>query len=171
MEGLETVLFSKGPAIAVILKFEMREFKSAALSFSEKFQCDLIGDVDRKLKNELLLFLEGYGKKEPIRVKLPLEGLSPFRQKVLARLQEVPFGEILTYGELASAVDHPRAARAVGTACHFNPFPLFIPCHRVIASGGRMGGFAYDIEMKKRLLDFESASNGQLGKGPRSFRG
>lgn len=108
-----------------------------------------------KRKEELLLFLENYGKKDPIKIALSLDGLTPFRQKVLTRLQEVAFGEILTYGELASAAGFPQAARAVGTACHINPFPLFIPCHRVVASGGRIGGFAYDIEMKKRLLDFE----------------
>jgi O-6-methylguanine DNA methyltransferase len=81
--------------------------------------------------------------------------ITPFRQKVLQELQKVPFGKTLTYGQLASKSGHPNAARAVGSACHINPFPLFIPCHRVIASGGHIGGFAYDIELKKLLLDFE----------------
>lgn len=147
-------VFSKGPKITVTLQFEAQRFKSASLSFSEKFQCELIGDAD--CKDQLLTFLEHYGKKAPFPIELSLEGISPFRQKVLTVLQEVPFGEILTYGELAAAAGNPRAARAVGSACHINPYPIFIPCHRVVASGGRMGGFAYDIEMKKRLLDFES---------------
>lgn len=148
--------FSQGPAITIALQFEKLEFKSAALSFSKKFQCNLIGDADARLQEGLLSFLEAYGKKAPVPAQLPLESLTEFRKKVLLRLQEVPFGEVVTYGELAEAVGHPKAARAVGTACHFNPFPLFIPCHRVVASGQRIGGFAYDIEMKKRLLDFES---------------
>ena len=152
----KSIVFSKGPKITVTLQFEERRFKSASLSFSEKFQCKIIGDADDKLNDQLLSFLENYGKKTPVQIELPLLELPPFRQKVLEVLQKVPFGEILTYGELAAASGNPRAARAVGSACHVNPYPLFIPCHRVVASGGLIGGFAYNIEMKKRLLDFES---------------
>ena len=61
-----------------------------------------------------------------------------------------------SYGELASNAGHPGAARAVGTACHFNPFPLLIPCHRVIAASGKLGGFALDMRIKRALLDFEA---------------
>ena len=149
------ISFSKGPAITVTLEFAEGQLQKASLSFSKKFQCCLIGNAEAK--EELLSFLEGYGKKMPIEVQLPLEDMSPFRQKVLGHLQKVPFGEIVTYGQLASAVDQPKAARAVGTACHYNPFSLFIPCHRVVASGRRIGGFAYDIEMKKQLLAFEDS--------------
>ncbi len=62
----------------------------------------------------------------------------------------------MTYGELAANIGQPKAARAIGMACHHNPYPLFIPCHRVIASGKRLGGFAYDLKMKQLLLNFES---------------
>lgn len=152
------ITFSKGPKIAVTLQFESHRFKNASLSFASKFQCSFLGDADPKWKDQLLSFLEHYGEKTSFPIELPLNDLPPFRLKVLSLLQKVPFGEVLTYGELATAADHPRAARAVGTACHFNPYPLFIPCHRVVASGHRMGGFAYDIKMKKLLLDFESAN-------------
>ena len=147
------ITFSQGPAVTVTLEFAAGLLQTAALSFSDKFQCCLIDGT----QDELVSFLEHYGRKESIEIDLPLEDMSPFRQKVLKRLQKVPFGETLTYGQLASAVDQPKAARAIGMACHYNPFPLFIPCHRVVASDGRIGGFAYDIEMKKRLLAFEDS--------------
>jgi O-6-methylguanine DNA methyltransferase len=149
------IVFSKGPTVQVTLEFQEQKLKQATLSFADKFQCDILGSVGKNLKDQLLAFLESYGNKAPLLMQLPLEGLTPFRQNVLCHLQRVPFGEIVTYGELAEAAGYPRAARAVGSACHFNPFPLFIPCHRVVASQGRLGGFAYDLEMKKRLLDFE----------------
>jgi O-6-methylguanine DNA methyltransferase len=145
--------FSEGPPLCVTLEFESQRLKRVTLSFSEGFECRIVGDGNCE---PFLAFLEGYGKKLPASLELSLEELSPFRQKVLKRLQKVPFGAKLTYGDLAAKIEQPKAARAIGMACHYNPFPLFIPCHRVIASGGRLGGFAYDLKMKELLLDFES---------------
>jgi len=71
-------------------------------------------------------------------------------------LSQIPFGKTITYGKLAEACSHPKAARAVGTACKKNPFPLFIPCHRVIQHNGKIGGFAYGEEIKRRILDYEA---------------
>ncbi len=154
----KSLVFSEGPAITVTLTFQAQQLTSAALSFSEKFQCCLVGDVNNHLKDQLFNFLEQYGKKLPGEVQLTLDGLTPFRQKALKRLQHVPFGEVVTYGELATIIDHPGAARAVGTACSCNPFLLFIPCHRVVASAGKMGGFASGLDMKKYLLEFEDGN-------------
>ena len=81
--------------------------------------------------------------------------LPPFRRQVLDALAELAFGEVVTYGEVASRLEAPRAARAVGSGCAANPFPLFIPCHRVVASGQRLGGFAYGTAVKELLLQFE----------------
>ncbi len=143
--------------MTVALTFEKLQLKTAKLSFSNRFQCQIIGEADPELKDQLLSFLEQYGKKEqPTSLKLSLDSFTPFRQKVLQRLHEVPFGEILTYGELASFVGHPSAGRAVGSTCRCNPFLLFIPCHRVIARGGGLRGFASGLDMKKCLLDFEA---------------
>lgn len=147
--------FLKGPPICVTLEFETLQLKRASLSFSDRFECCVEGNPGEELSHHLLTFLENYGKKNPSLVELSLEHLSPFRKKALSCLQKVVFGEVLTYGELAARIDQPKAARAIGTACHYNPYPLFIPCHRVIASGKRLGGFAYDLKMKRLLLDFE----------------
>ncbi len=86
---------------------------------------------------------------------LDISPCGPFTQKVLKQLQKVPFGQSTSYAELAAQVKSPKAARAVGNACGANLFPLLIPCHRVLAAGGKLGGFSCGAEIKKRLLAFE----------------
>jgi len=146
----------QGPQIRVSLHFERKRFKSSSLSFANHFECCIEGEADELLEKNLLDFLVKYGKRKPAKIDLDLGFLTPFRQKALHHLQGIPFGEVVSYGELADLIGHERAARAVGTACHFNPYPLFIPCHRVIAAGGRLGGFAQEPKMKRLLLDFEN---------------
>jgi len=78
-----------------------------------------------------------------------------FQQRVWAALQRIRAGETKTYGEIAAIIGAPNATRAVGGACGANPIPLLIPCHRVLASGGRLGGFSAGLEWKRQLLDRE----------------
>lgn len=81
-----------------------------------------------------------------------------FQRKVLATLRRrVGPGRTISYGELAEVVGHPGAARAVGTAMARNPVPVLVPCHRVLASGGRLGGYGGGLEMKKELLRLEGS--------------
>jgi methylated-DNA-[protein]-cysteine S-methyltransferase len=87
---------------------------------------------------------------------LDLARMTPFRKEVYAGLCKIPFGQVASYGEVANQIGHERASRAVGTACGRNPFPLLVPCHRVIASDGSLGGFSLDFRIKRALLDFES---------------
>lgn len=148
-------VFSQGPAISVTLEFEDRQLRRSTLAHAAQFECRIVGEANLKQAEKCLLFLDAYGQKKPFAIHLSLAGLSPFRLTVLTHLSQVPFGALLTYGELAALAESPNAARAVGSACHHNPFPLFIPCHRVIASGGKPGGFAYDPRMKLLLIDFE----------------
>lgn len=79
---------------------------------------------------------------------------TPFQQKVWAELEKIPFGETVTYGELACRVGSPMAFRAVGGAVGKNSLLILIPCHRVVAAGG-IGGFSCGIERKKRLMAHE----------------
>jgi O-6-methylguanine DNA methyltransferase len=137
------------------LECDKETLKRSFLSKAERFSCEIMGEAHEQLRETLLTFLTDYSQQNPSKIPLPLNALSPFRANVLHRLQQVPFGSFITYGQLALESGYPGAARAVGTACHLNPFPLFIPCHRVIASGGKIGGFAYDLELKERLLAFE----------------
>ena len=86
---------------------------------------------------------------------MDLSGCTPFQQRVLRELAAVPFGKLVTYGELARRVGLPRGARAVGGAVGSNPLPIFIPCHRVVAAGGGLGGFSAGLGWKARLLAHE----------------
>lgn len=82
-----------------------------------------------------------------------------FQRKVLATLRKrVGAGKTISYGALAEAVGHPGAARAVGTAMARNPVPIIVPCHRVLASGGKLGGYGGGLEMKRGLLELESSA-------------
>ena len=72
---------------------------------------------------------------------------------------DIPYGSTKTYGEIACAVGSPRGARAVGMAANRNPIAIVIPCHRVLASDGKLGGYAYGVEVKRFLLDLERRSN------------
>ncbi len=84
-----------------------------------------------------------------------LADMPPFISAVLAALRDVSCGDVVSYGQLAALAGNPRAARAVGQAMHRNPLPLVIPCHRVIAHGGRIGGFTPGTEAKRVLLEHE----------------
>lgn len=86
---------------------------------------------------------------------LDLDGTAPFTRLVWERMQRIPAGEALTYGELAAAVGNPRASRAVGQACATNPRLLIVPCHRVVAAVG-LGGFALGLDWKQKLLELET---------------
>jgi O-6-methylguanine DNA methyltransferase len=81
--------------------------------------------------------------------------LSPFTSQVLTALAAVPRGETVTYGELAARAGNPAAARAVGRAMAANLWPLLLPCHRVVAAGGRLGGYGGGLDLKARLLEQE----------------
>ncbi|MBX6322709.1 MAG: methylated-DNA--[protein]-cysteine S-methyltransferase [Rhodospirillaceae bacterium] len=90
------------------------------------------------------------------RFDLPLDpGGTDFQRRVYAAMQDIPFGQVRTYGELARQVG--GVARAIGSACASNPIPIIIPCHRVIAGGGRLGGFSArgGVATKRALLELE----------------
>lgn len=82
---------------------------------------------------------------------------SEFRQRVWNAIRQIPFGQTVTYQELAAKIGHPGAARAVGGACGANRLLLAVPCHRVVASRG-LGGFALGLEWKRKLLALEATA-------------
>ncbi|MEE2826201.1 MAG: MGMT family protein [Planctomycetota bacterium] len=88
--------------------------------------------------------------------QLDLAGVTPFQRRVLESCREIPYGEVLSYGELADRAGHPGAARAVGSVMRGNRHPILIPCHRVVASSG-IGGFTspQGVGLKERLLSIE----------------
>jgi len=77
---------------------------------------------------------------------------------VQRHLTEIPYGRTESYGEVASLVGNPRAVRAVGSACATNPLPVVVPCHRVLRTGGALGGYVGGLHVKTALLALESAA-------------
>lgn len=92
-------------------------------------------------------------------VRYDLSEVSEFNRRVYEVALAIPPGETLTYGQVAARLGEPGAARAVGRALGENPFPIVIPCHRVLAAGGRKGGFSAPggVESKMRILEIEGA--------------
>ena len=78
-----------------------------------------------------------------------------FQKAVWAEMNKIPYGEVRTYGQLAAALGKPKAARAVGGACHCNPIAILQPCHRVVGANGSLTGYAYGLEVKEYLLELE----------------
>ena len=97
------------------------------------------------------------GTRQRFTVKLSPSG-TPFQQSVWAALQRIPFGATRSYGELATELGNPGAARAVGRANATNPICLIVPCHRVIGADGGLAGFAFGEEIKRRLLAHEQVT-------------
>lgn len=107
------------------------------------------------------------GRPRPDAVTLPLDVLgTAFRRRVWEALRRIPAGETRTYGELAAEVGVPAAARAVGAACAANPVALVVPCHRAVGSDGRLHGYRWGLERKRRLLDTERSATGTPGEAP-----
>jgi O-6-methylguanine DNA methyltransferase len=96
------------------------------------------------------------GKRREFHLPLSPQG-TDFQQKVWKQLQTIPYGQTISYAQLAQAVDKPKACRAAGSANGKNPISIIIPCHRVIASDGSLGGYASGVQAKKQLLDLEAA--------------
>jgi methylated-DNA-[protein]-cysteine S-methyltransferase len=94
------------------------------------------------------------------RVVLDERGIDPFRRAVFAATRAIGPGSTASYGEIARAIGAPGAARAVGAALGSNPFPIVVPCHRVVAAGGANGGFSAPggVDTKLRLLAIEGAT-------------
>lgn len=88
---------------------------------------------------------------------LDMRGATEFQRRVWEAVRTIPRGETRTYGQLAREVGSPGAARAVGQAMARNPWPIVVPCHRVVGHDGRLTGFGGGLEMKRRLLELEGA--------------
>ena len=106
--------------------------------------------------HEIISQLNAYfaGKLESFDLPLAPEG-TPFQQKVWKNLCDIPYGETISYGELAKRIGNPNASRAVGLANGSNPIPIVIPCHRVIGSNGKLTGYGGGLNIKEKLLALE----------------
>jgi methylated-DNA-[protein]-cysteine S-methyltransferase len=106
-------------------------------------------------RRELEEYFEGTRREFDLPLDVAL--VADFNRLVLRELARVPYGEVVTYGELAARSARPRAARAVGMVMNRNPLPIVLPCHRVIGANGKLTGYAGGLERKETLLRLEGA--------------
>lgn len=109
-------------------------------------------DLEREISQQLLDYVKG--DRRSFDIPLAPRG-TPFQLKVWNALLNIPYGETRTYQEIAQAIGQPKAARAVGGACHRNPIGIIIPCHRVIGSNGKLTGYYGGLDLKQQLLTHE----------------
>jgi methylated-DNA-[protein]-cysteine S-methyltransferase len=111
----------------------------------------------RKMAAQIREYLRG--ARRTLRGRIDWRVMSPFQRRVLRAALRIPYGRTSTYGKIATAIGNPRAARAVGRALGANPIPLVIPCHRVLASDGGLGGYSAPggVNVKRQLLRMEGA--------------
>lgn len=126
---------------------EVSRFNLTNLKEDNNFK--LFKEVEDQLKEYF------HGKRKDFSLQLDLGYGTDFQRKVWKALTEIPYGEVRSYGQQAVKVGSPKAFRAVGSANGKNLIPIIIPCHRVIASGGKLGGFGGGLENKQILLDLE----------------
>ena len=109
------------------------------------------------LQRQIIAYFEGTYVDFDRNIPIVLDGFSQFAGRVLTACRNIRFGQTLTYGQLAKKAGNPTAARAIGRVMASNPLPLIIPCHRVICSDGRIGGFSArgGTKLKNRLLQLE----------------
>jgi methylated-DNA-[protein]-cysteine S-methyltransferase len=112
----------------------------------------------KKTKQQLDQYFAG--KRTSFDVALDLVG-TEFQVKAWRALCRIPFGKTISYGQQASNIKKPKAFRAVGSANGKNPIPIIVPCHRVVASDGSLGGYSLGLKMKKQLLALEGVSEAE----------
>lgn len=114
-------------------------------------------DRETALIKEIKIQLGEYfsGERKIFDIKLKPTG-TDFQNKIWKELQKIPYGETMSYSEIAATVGNKNAQRAVGSACNKNPIMIIIPCHRVISKNGKLGGFAYENTVKQKLLVLEN---------------
>jgi methylated-DNA-[protein]-cysteine S-methyltransferase len=130
----------------VSFPFEVeRTYGSAGEGRAEPFD-----DVRRQLEEYFA------GRRLVFRLPLDLDQGTPFQRRVWKGLLSIPYGQTLSYRDLARTIGQPSASRAVGAANGKNPLPIVVPCHRVVAADGSIGGFSGGLDTKKKLLGLEA---------------
>lgn len=144
-----------GNKLRLILNWQGRVLSEISLQWAEGNRVDgAMSETGTLLQKCLLQYEAGESVQWPD-LSFALEKMTPFGQKVLTTLMQVPYGQTVTYGELAALAGSPNAARGVGQIMARNRWPLIIPCHRVLAASG-LGGFSgAGIGMKRYLLGIE----------------
>lgn len=144
-------------AVCLLEFSDRRMLESQLRTLRRRFHTALLPGSNR-LVTELQAQLEEYfaGQRREFNIPLSYPG-TPFQEKVWSHLLRIPYGSTCSYKDLARAVGHPQAVRAVGTANGMNRLAILIPCHRVVNASGELGGYGGGLWRKRLLLDLESA--------------
>ena len=143
----ELLLVGDGETLSGLYMQDGRKPKRIAPDWTES--AAPFADVKRQLQEYFA------GERTTFDVPLAPEGGAPFEREVWHALEEIPYGETVSYGEIARRVGQPTAARAVGTANGRNPIAVIVPCHRVIGADGSLTGYGGGLERKRLLLELE----------------
>ena len=154
------LLLAATPAGLVRVAYEREDFDKALDVLAARISARVL-QAPRRLDTAARQLEEYFtGRRRLFELPVDLSLASGFRRSVLGYLPQIGYGHTSSYGAVAAALDHPRAARAVGTACATNPLPLVIPCHRVVRSDGQIGAYLAGAETKERLLELEAEAGG-----------
>jgi methylated-DNA-[protein]-cysteine S-methyltransferase len=149
------ILFAKDEALTALFPMDYpgyRERIKQELAMSAESDSAMLKEAAKQLAE----YFDGLRKQ----FSLPLHPeATAFQMQVWQALQRVPYGKTCTYSELAVMSGNSKAVRAVGSALHRNPLPIFIPCHRVLSTSGKIGGFAWGVDAKQLLLEIEQHSD------------
>jgi len=150
------VFVAAGEAGLVRLSFRQSEASFVA-ELGRRLGADVVRSPARTA--DIVHQLRAYfaGERRSFDVRLDLRHTTPFQRRVLLAAARVPAGQVVSYGEIARRIGQPQGSRAVGQALGHNPVPIVIPCHRVIAAGGRIGGYTGGLGIKRKLLRLEGA--------------
>lgn len=166
MAVFETALgpcaFAWGSAGIVGVQLPEGDAANTLRRLARRFPDAAVRDVPVELQGAVygIVALLAGGDDDLAHVGLDMTGVPEFNRKVYAIARAIPPGETRTYGEIATQLGNPLFARDVGQALGRNPFPIVVPCHRVLAAGGRMGGFSAPggVDTKRRMLEKENAA-------------
>jgi len=142
-----------GPPIHAQFTLQNSKICRIRIALSKEFGCSIYGEG---LEEEIFDWMNSYAKRQtgpPL--PLNLSSHTPFTRKGLKAIDSIKMGDVASYGEIASRAGCAKGARAIGNVCNKNPYPLVIPCHRVIQGDGSIGGFAYSLRIKRALLAHE----------------
>lgn len=159
----QMVAVSRDEAICCLKFADTSDFTQEEERLSKKMGCQVVNNETASLCS-LIRELERYFKGDLKVFQTPMifHSGTPFQKRVWGELAKIPYGTTRSYGEIAIAIDKPTAYRAVAQANGANPLAIVIPCHRVINSDGKLGGYSSGLSKKKHLLTLES-------KNPISF--
>lgn len=151
-EGISVTEGARFEALGCYLVVERSGNKIRRIFFSEELQPP---SEDSELAKDIIRYV--IDDVPCPKVELDLSGFNDFQRKVISVVMGIPRGRTMTYGQVAALAGHPGAARAVGNVMAKNPFVIIVPCHRVVAKEG-LGGFAWGLEVKERLLAIEASN-------------